>query len=60
MARIDAETTGVYDAGNSKTIELGKELLGPGDIVLETRPGESLEQCRDADDGAGEPAGGFA
>ena len=60
MAGIDAEAAGIHDAGNSKTIELGEELPGPGDIVLEIRPRQAIEQRGDADDRAVEPARGFA
>src|SRR5215831_16797009 len=38
VVRIDAESAGIHDAGDSETIELREELPGPGDVVFEIRP----------------------
>ncbi len=60
VAGIDAEAAGIDDTGDAETIELREELPGAGDVVLEIRPRQAIEQGGDADDAAVEPAGGFA
>lgn len=60
MAGINAEAAGIHDPGNSETIELREELPGSGDILFEIGPRQAIEQRGDTDDGAVEPARGFA